>query len=128
MGGEQVDPGEGLGASQGQLEWAINAYTLVFAGLLFTFGVLGDRWGRAKTMLVTILLYSLCTGLSSISRGFADFALYRDHNQVFETIAAEQYWQVAAKWCSGSCCAAPHFSHFTSSGLKSSSPFESACR
>ena len=41
------------------------------------FGVLGDRWGRAKTMLVTILLYSLCTGLSSISRGFADFALYR---------------------------------------------------
>jgi MFS family permease len=41
------------------------------------FGVLGDRWGRAKTMLVTILLYSLCTGLSSISRGFWDFVLYR---------------------------------------------------
>jgi MFS family permease len=41
------------------------------------FGVLGDRWGRAKTMLVTILMYSLCTGLSSISSGFADFALYR---------------------------------------------------
>jgi len=27
------------------------------------FGVLGDRVGRAKTMLVTILMYSICTGL-----------------------------------------------------------------
>ena len=37
----------GLGASQSQLEWAINSYTLVFAGLLFTFGVIGDQIGRA---------------------------------------------------------------------------------
>jgi len=41
------------------------------------FGVLGDRIGRAKTMLITILLYSLFTGLSAISVTFWDFALYR---------------------------------------------------
>lgn len=41
------------------------------------FGVLGDRWGRAKTMLVTILMYSVFTGLSSLSVGFWDFAIYR---------------------------------------------------
>jgi MFS family permease len=41
------------------------------------FGVLGDRFGRAKTMLLTILLYSFCTGLSAFSKGFWDFALYR---------------------------------------------------
>jgi len=41
------------------------------------FGVLGDRIGRAKTMLFTILLYSLFTGLSAFSRGFWDFAFYR---------------------------------------------------
>ncbi len=41
------------------------------------FGVLGDRIGRARTMLLTILVYSLFTGLSAISRGFVDFALYR---------------------------------------------------
>ena len=41
------------------------------------FGVLGDRWGRAKTMLVTILMYSGCTGLSALSTQFWDFALYR---------------------------------------------------
>jgi len=33
-----AEPGVGLGASQSQLEWGINSYTLVFAGLLFTFG------------------------------------------------------------------------------------------
>jgi MFS family permease len=46
------------------------------SGGLF-FGVLGDRIGRAKTMLVTILMYSAFTGLSALSRGFWDFALYR---------------------------------------------------
>ncbi|HLQ45654.1 MAG TPA: MFS transporter, partial [Planctomycetaceae bacterium] len=41
------------------------------------FGVLGDRIGRAKTMMLTILIYSLCTGLSALSTGFWDFAIYR---------------------------------------------------
>ncbi len=41
------------------------------------FGVLGDRIGRAKTMMITILLYSLFTGLSALSRGFWDFAAFR---------------------------------------------------
>ncbi len=41
------------------------------------FGVLGDRIGRAKTMLITILLYSLFTGLSALSQSFWDFCLYR---------------------------------------------------
>jgi MFS family permease len=48
--------------------WAIG-------GLMF--GVLGDRIGRAKTMMLTILLYSICTGLSALSQGFWDFAAYR---------------------------------------------------
>ena len=41
------------------------------------FGILGDRIGRAKTMMLTILMYSLFTGLSAFSTGFWDFALYR---------------------------------------------------
>lgn len=44
-------------------------------GLIF--GVLGDRIGRAKTMMITILMYSGCTGLSALSHAFWDFALYR---------------------------------------------------
>jgi MFS family permease len=41
------------------------------------FGMLGDRIGRAKTMMITILVYSVCTGLSALSQGFWDFAFYR---------------------------------------------------
>ncbi len=44
-------------------------------GLIF--GVMGDRIGRAKTMMITILMYSLFTGLSAVSTAFWDFALYR---------------------------------------------------
>jgi MFS family permease len=41
------------------------------------FGILGDKIGRAKTMMLTILIYSLFTGLSAFSTGYWDFALYR---------------------------------------------------
>src|SRR5262249_53944381 len=41
------------------------------------FGILADLIGRAKAMVYTILLYSVFTGLSSLSVGFWDFAFYR---------------------------------------------------
>jgi MFS family permease len=41
------------------------------------FGVMGDRVGRAKTMVITILMYSVFTGLSAASQGFWDFSAYR---------------------------------------------------
>jgi MFS family permease len=44
-------------------------------GLIF--GVFGDRWGRTRTMMITILLYSLFTGLSALAQTWWDFALYR---------------------------------------------------
>ena len=44
-------------------------------GLIF--GAVGDRFGRAKTLAFTVLLYSLCTGLSAFSKGWIDFAVYR---------------------------------------------------
>src|SRR5438874_3713553 len=42
-----------------------------------SFGILGDRMGRVKTMVLTILLYSLFTGLSAFSLSQYDFAAYR---------------------------------------------------
>ena len=41
------------------------------------FGIMGDRFGRAKTMVLTILIYSLFTGLSALSISFWDFCVYR---------------------------------------------------
>jgi EmrB/QacA subfamily drug resistance transporter len=58
----------GLDASQSQLEWAINSYTLVFAGLLFTFGVIGDRIGRKRMLMIGLLLFGISSLLSAFSR------------------------------------------------------------
>src|SRR3954454_6764985 len=57
----------GLGATQSELEWAINSYTLVFAGLLFTSGLLGDRLGRKKVLLFGLAVF----GTGSVLAAFA---------------------------------------------------------
>jgi MFS family permease len=57
--------------------YATSIFLLGWASGGLIFGVLGDRIGRAKTMMMTILIYSACTGLSALSRGFWDFAFYR---------------------------------------------------
>ena len=44
-------------------------------GLIF--GSVGDRIGRARTLSITVLLYSVCTGLSAFSSTFTEFAVYR---------------------------------------------------
>lgn len=43
----------------------------------FYFGVMGDRWGRVKTLSLSVLVYSLFTGLSGLSQHWYDFCLYR---------------------------------------------------
>jgi EmrB/QacA subfamily drug resistance transporter len=63
-----ADPVQGLGATQGQLEWAINSYTLVFAGLLFSFGVLGDRWGRKRMLLAGLAMFGLASLVSAYAQ------------------------------------------------------------
>jgi EmrB/QacA subfamily drug resistance transporter len=39
-----------LGASNSQLQWIVDAYTLVYAGTMLTAGSLGDRFGRARSL------------------------------------------------------------------------------
>ncbi len=68
--------GEGSHVAQyGGVATAIFLIGWAIGGIAF--GIMGDRLGRAKTMLLTILVYSLFTGLSAFSRNFWDFALYR---------------------------------------------------
>ncbi len=62
-----ADPIHGLGASQSQLEWSINSYTLVFAGLLFTWGVLGDRIGRRRMLTLGMITFGLASLASAYS-------------------------------------------------------------
>lgn len=62
-----ADPRRGLGASQGDLEWALNSYTLVFAGLLITFGMLGDRYGHKRILLFGMVVF----GLGSLASAYS---------------------------------------------------------
>lgn len=41
------------------------------------FGIMGDRYGRVKTLMLTILLYAVFTGLSALSKSTIDFYAYR---------------------------------------------------
>ncbi|MDH6575005.1 MFS transporter [Kitasatospora sp. MAP5-34] len=67
----------GLGASQSDLEWAINSYTLVFAGLLFTAGLLGDRIGRKWTLLGGMVVFGLGSLLSAMASSPGELITYR---------------------------------------------------
>ncbi|HSO05060.1 MAG TPA: MFS transporter, partial [Candidatus Limnocylindrales bacterium] len=57
-----------LGATQSELIWAINSYSLVFAALLFTWGVLGDRYGRRKILIIGLVLFAAASLLSAFAQ------------------------------------------------------------
>ena len=60
-----ADPERALCASQSQLEWSINSYTLVFAGLLFTAGIMADRFGRRITLTIGLALSIALMGIAA---------------------------------------------------------------
>jgi EmrB/QacA subfamily drug resistance transporter len=59
-----------LGASTSQLQWVVDAYILVFAGLLLTMGSLGDRFGRRGALAIGLAVM----GTGSIASSFANSA------------------------------------------------------
>ncbi|MBX3314569.1 MAG: MFS transporter [Actinobacteria bacterium] len=70
--------GKELGASTTSLQWMVDAYSLVFAGLLFTAGTLGDRFGRKGalqgglvTFLVGAMVASVATNAGTVIAGRA---------------------------------------------------------
>ena len=68
MDASQVGAYSGYATSIFMIGWATG-------GLIF--GSVGDWFGRAKTLTLTVLIYSICTGLSAFSTGWIDFAIYR---------------------------------------------------
>ena len=67
-----------LNASNSQLQWIVDSYTLVFAGLLLTAGSLGDRFGRKGALQVGLVIFAVGSALS---------ALAQDPNQLIATRA-----------------------------------------
>ena len=54
-------------ATQTQLEWVIEAYSLVFAALLLPAGALGDKFGRRRALLVGLLIFGTGSALAMAS-------------------------------------------------------------
>jgi MFS transporter, DHA2 family, multidrug resistance protein len=46
-----------LNATQSELVWAIDSYILAFASLLFTWGILGDKYGRKKVLMIGLVVF-----------------------------------------------------------------------
>jgi EmrB/QacA subfamily drug resistance transporter len=59
-----------LEATASELQWMVDAYVLVFAGLLLTMGALGDRFGRKLALNVGLVVF----GISSVAAAMADSA------------------------------------------------------
>jgi EmrB/QacA subfamily drug resistance transporter len=57
-----------LDATNSQLQWMVDSYVLVFAGLLLTAGALGDRFGRRGALQVGFVIF----GLGSLASAMAE--------------------------------------------------------
>lgn len=57
-----------LGATTRQLQWIVDAYLLVFTGLLLAAGGLGDRFGRRRALIIGLVLF----GATSAYAGSVD--------------------------------------------------------
>ncbi len=56
-----------LGATTSQLQWIVDSYTLVFAGLLLSFGALGDRFGRKGALTSGMAIFGLASFAAALA-------------------------------------------------------------
>lgn len=68
---------EELGFSLTESGFLATSFTLGLAIAGFTAGFLVDRWSRKTVMMVSVIVFSVGTGLVALSTGFVDMALYR---------------------------------------------------
>ena len=55
------------GASQTEITWIVDAYTVVFAGLLLFAGALGDRFGRRELLVGGLAVFGVAAGLGMLT-------------------------------------------------------------
>src|SRR6266545_662239 len=66
-----------LGASASALQWIVDAYIVVFAGLLLTMGVLGDRFGRKRFLQLGLVLFGLASVFGAYAASTTQLILVR---------------------------------------------------
>src|SRR4051812_20240055 len=66
-----------LDAGASQLQWIVDAYMLVFAGLLLTAGSLGDRFGRRRALTAGLVVFGVGSLLAALSSGSGELIASR---------------------------------------------------
>jgi MFS transporter, DHA2 family, integral membrane protein len=66
-----------LHATTSELQWVVAVYSLVFAGLLFSTGALGDRYGRKGALQFGLALYLIGAGAATLSTAMWQLILCR---------------------------------------------------
>ncbi|MBB4894307.1 EmrB/QacA subfamily drug resistance transporter [Streptomyces olivoverticillatus] len=66
-----------LGATNADIQWVINAYSLVQAGLLLASGSAADRYGRRKLLLAGLALFGLGSLAAALSQSTAQLTAAR---------------------------------------------------
>ena len=65
-----------LGATTSQLQWIVDGYTLVFAGLLLTAGSLGDRFGRKGALTIGLAIFTVGSRRVRVRRSSANMLIF----------------------------------------------------
>jgi MFS transporter, DHA2 family, multidrug resistance protein len=56
-----------LDASASDLQWIVDAYAIVFAGLLLSAGAIGDRFGRRRALLAGLAVFGFGTFIGGVA-------------------------------------------------------------
>ncbi len=67
----------GLGAAESDLQWIVDSYVLVFAGLLLTAGSLGDRFGRYRALAFGLATFGAGSALSAFAGSAGQLIAFR---------------------------------------------------
>jgi EmrB/QacA subfamily drug resistance transporter len=66
-----------LGATTSQLQWIVDAYVLVFAGLLMAAGSIGDRFGRKGTLMIGMAAFGVTSIMAAAATTPAQLIVWR---------------------------------------------------
>ncbi len=56
-----------LQATPAELVWAVDSYILTFAALLFTWGVIGDRVGRKRVLIIGLVVFAIASAICAFA-------------------------------------------------------------
>lgn len=66
-----------LTASASELQWMVDSYVLVFAGLLLTMGAIGDRFGRARVLFAGLVVFGLASAYAAFTTSADELIMAR---------------------------------------------------